>query len=81
MIKNSIRLQHFFRFSLLFVFLGCGHEAFLLGPEFEFRQIAWNDLSDWEKQSVIGDWRKADVFRTAPFKRQSCGRRTIPHQR
>ncbi|HEX9654579.1 MAG TPA: hypothetical protein VGA99_12795, partial [bacterium] len=38
-----------------------GCERSLLAPDAEFRQIAWNDLTDAEKATVVGDWRGAPV--------------------
>jgi hypothetical protein len=46
---------------LIFWAWGCQPGEILLTDESEFRQIAWNDLSEAEKATVIGDWREAPV--------------------
>lgn len=40
---------------------GCQQDEIIFTIESEFRQIAWNDLTETEKATVIGDWREAPV--------------------
>ncbi len=42
--------------------LGCGNDFLVSNEEeAEFREIAWNYLTQEEKEQVIGDWRNAEV--------------------
>ncbi len=60
---NDSRYSRLYLIALLWVFmlLGCEHNVGPIGPESEFRQIAWDDLTGTEKATVIDDWREAPV--------------------
>ena len=64
-IGSKIILCNLLFASLLFMIsLSACEKEEVLSPEMEYRRIAWESLSDAERQTVTTDWPKAQLYYT-----------------
>ncbi|MFQ5605302.1 MAG: hypothetical protein ACE5HS_18710 [bacterium] len=54
-------MTNFIIILVLLIAVGCHNDNSVSDEKMTYREIAWRDLTEIEKATVIGDWRKAEV--------------------